>query len=145
MKQRIAYLIMALFLMAFSADGQNQATSIASAANSETNVNLVRTIQLDKDSKTEEVFIEVKPKTQKLQLQINSNIWSGKLTIELYDPGDVKQGNFSIGTQLNSDKKEMVNGNITKVVTEPQAGKWKIKIIPADASGTIRVHSSINE
>jgi subtilisin-like proprotein convertase family protein len=145
MKKRIAYLIMGIFLMALSSYGQNQATGIASAANSETSVNLVRTIQLDKDSKTEEVFIEVKPKTQKLQLQINSTIFKGKLTIELYDPGDVKQGNFSIGTQLNSEKSETVNGNITKVVTEPQAGKWKIKMIPTDASGMIRVHSSINE
>jgi hypothetical protein len=66
----------------------------------------------------------------------------GKLTIEVYDPNEVKQGNFTIGKQLDSGKKEMVTGNIVKNLTEPQSGKWKVKIIPSNATGTIVIKTS---
>lgn len=145
MKNKTAYLIICALIFSLTVFGQNQEKDLASPKDSETKVNLERTIMLEKDSKPEEIIINIKQKTQRFELMINSSVSYGKLTIEVFDPNDTKQGNFTVGTQLNSQKKEMVNGNIRKSLNEPQIGNWKVKIIPSDATGQIRIQTAIIE
>jgi len=155
MKKRKSYLIIGILFISLTASGQKaffegrvietNEKEFFSPKNSETKVNMVRTIQLENDSKTEDVFIEIKEKTQKLQIMISSSVKGGKLTIELYDPNDMKQGNFTIETQLKSEKKEQVNGNINKSIIEPQFGKWWVKIIPKDVTGDLKINTAIIE
>lgn len=161
MKKRKSYLIIGILFISLTASGQTKEEKekaffegrvietnekeFFSPKNSETKVNMVRTIQLENDSKTEDVFIEIKEKTQKLQIMISSSVKGGKLTIELYDPNDMKQGNFTIETQLKSEKKEQVNGNINKSIIEPQFGKWWVKIIPKDVTGDLKINTAIIE
>ena len=140
MKNRTAYLIISSLIFSFTAFGQ-----IVTSKSSETRVDLQRTIRLEKDSMPEEVIIYIKQKTQRFELLINSSVTIGKLTIEVYDPNDTKQGNFTVGTQLNSEKKEMVNGNIRKLLNEPQTGNWKVKIIPSNATGNVKIQTAIIE
>lgn len=145
MKKQTAFLIISALLFTLTAFGQNQETKTSSFKNSETLVNLQRSIKLDNDSKTEEIIIDINENTQKYQLLISSSIVSGKLTIEVYDPNGTKQENVTISAQLDSKKKEMVQANINKSLTEPQAGKWKIKIIPSNATGNINIQTSTIE
>jgi len=158
MKKRTSYLIIGILFISLTAIGQTKeeeffspkdseakAKNFFEFKNSETKIDLVRTIRLENDSKTDEVFIEIKEKTKKLQIIINSSVIDGTLTIELSDPNGIKQGNFSIGTQLKSEKKEQVNGNIEKSIIEPQFGKWRVKIIPKNVTGNINVNTAIIE
>jgi hypothetical protein len=145
MKTRTAYLFICVLIFTLTASGQNQEINIPSSKGSETRVDLQRIIRLEKDSKPVEVMINIKQKTQRLELSINSRVTIGMLTIEVYDPNDVKQGNFTVGTQLNTDKKEMVNGNIRKSLNEPQHGNWKVKIIPSNATGSVIIQTDVVE
>lgn len=145
MKKGTAYLIICALIFSVTVFGQSHETKVTSSKSAETKVDLQRTIRLEKDSKPEDIIINIKQKTQRFELMINSSVSIGKLTIEVYDPNDTKQGNYTVGTQLNSNKKEMVNGNIRKSLNEPQTGNWKVKIIPSDATGNIKIQTAIIE
>lgn len=141
---KTAYLIVCALILSLTVFGQSQETK-DSSKKSETKLNLQRTIKLEKDSKNEDVILSINQKTKRFELMINSSVSYGKLTLELYDPNNTKQGNFTVGTELNSEKKEIVNGNIRKSLVDPLPGDWKIKIIPKDATGMIRIQTAISE
>lgn len=143
MKKRAAYLITCIFLVPLISMGQSLEENASPNRSSETMIELERTILLEKDSQTEEVIFEIDQKTQRLELLIRSSVSNGKVTIELYDPKETKQGNFTVSTLLNSEKQEIVDGRISKLLVEPQAGKWKVKIIPVNATGRIKIHTVI--
>lgn len=145
MKKRTAFLGIIILMLSLTTLGQTKENSPTRDKNSQTQVDLQRAIKLDKDSKTEEVTITIKPNTQRFQIVISSLVSNGKLTIELYDPKGTKQGNFTVGTQLTSSKQEKVQGNIRKSLKEPQAGQWKVKIIPDGATGDIRIQTGVIE
>lgn len=144
MKTRTAFLTICALIFSLTVFGQSQETK-ASSKNSNTAIDLQKTIRLEKDSKEEDVIITINQKAKRIELMISSSITLGKLTIELYDPNNIKQGNFTLETELNSEKKEMVNGNIRKSLNEPLLGNWKIKIIPTNATGNIRIQTAISE
>ncbi len=161
MKKRTFYLIIGILFISFAASGQTKEEkekaffegrvietnemNFFSPKNSQTSVDMARTIRLEDDSNAEDIFIEIKEKTQKLQLEISCSVKGGKLTIELYDPNGIKQGNFTIETQLKSEKEEKVNGNISKSIIEPQFGKWWVKIIPIEVTGDVKINTAIIE
>lgn len=144
MKNKLISTIILLVVTAFAVNGQSSGYSY-SYGNADTKVDLQRNISLEKDSKTEEIIIHINKEIKRLHLMINSSVSKGKLIIELYDPNNEIQGNFTIGTQLNSDKKEMVNGNIIKSLKEPVPGKWRVKLIPDNVTGTVKIQTSTNE
>jgi len=145
MKTKTACFIICVFFFSLTAYGQGQDIKKPYTATSETKMDLSRNIRLVNDSKPEEISINIQQKTKWLNLSINSTVSSGKLTIELYDPNNVKQGNFTVETQLNSIAKETVSGNFQKSLLNPQVGNWKVKIIPTEASGMIKIQSDIVE
>jgi hypothetical protein len=73
-----------------------------------------------------------------LNMNIESHIIQGELTIELYDPQGEKQGNFTIGSPTFSSK-ESVRGSLSKRITNPAKGDWIVKFIPKNASGAIEI------
>jgi hypothetical protein len=85
-----------------------------------------------------------------LRLRIMSSISEGELSLEFYNAQGEKQGNFSIGSQSLSAKKDstkkqsidLVRGEISKDFDNPIKGEWKIKIIPKNASGYLDITSS---
>ena len=145
MKEKAAYLFILIFLVPLLSFGQDQRNNVSAIRNSETKVELERTIRLENDSGAEDVLIEISEKTRRLELMIVSKVRNGKVTIEIYDPKGIKQGSYTVGTLLSSEKEETVNGNIKKSLFEPQVGKWKIKIIPIDATGAIQIQTAIAE
>ncbi|MBN1926523.1 MAG: gliding motility-associated C-terminal domain-containing protein [Prolixibacteraceae bacterium] len=125
--------------------GQVQKNKVSSYKNQETKVDLQRNIRLENDSKPEEIIINIEKGARGFELMISSQVKIGKLTIEVFDPNGIKEGTFSVGTQLNSEKQEIANGNIRKSFTEPLSGNWKVKIIPTKATGNIRIQTAVSE
>lgn len=139
MKKQTAYLIFSLLLITGSLLGQNQNKEIATTT--QTNFSTQRDILLENDSKSKEVKINVQPNIKKLEVVIRSSVTKGKIKIELYNPKGVLKGSFVLETQVSTAKDEIVRGNIRKHLTEPQAGEWKVKIIPTAATGRITIKS----
>lgn len=100
-----------------------------------------RNIQLEAAKKNEEVIISIAEHTKQLQLQIDTSVSAGKVTIEVYDTNDKRQGTYSVGTQLNLENSEHTSGTINTDLLEPEAGNWKVKIIPVNAKGIITIHT----
>lgn len=146
MKKRIAYLIISALFFSITTFGQSQESKSNSSSRSGTTqrdkVDSQRNIRLEKDSKSKEIIITIKKKALEFNIMINSSISSGKLSIEIYDPNNEKQGNYTVGTQINN---EMVKGRIQKSLNLVDPGDWKIKIIPSEATGEILIETVIVE
>jgi hypothetical protein len=145
MKKLKLFVLLGTVLLAGNVFGQAPNKPAPPSTKSETNFSVERNIRLENDSKVDEVLINIKPKTQKLDLAISSSVKKGKITIEIYDPSGVRQGNFTVETQIGTAKEEVVNGNIRKSLFEPEAGNWKVKITPANADVKIRIQTSVVE
>ncbi|KXK22380.1 MAG: hypothetical protein UZ12_BCD005003259 [Bacteroidetes bacterium OLB12] len=142
MKTRTMRLI--VFLLAVSLTALGQRTDVKEKATDQVGMResfssaittLERNFRLDKDSKTEEITLEIPQDSPKFELKVGSSVSSGKLTIEIYDPKGVKQGNYTVGLQANSEKE--TTGRITKYFKQPHSGVWKIKLIPEQATGSV--------
>ena len=138
MKNKTVFLIFCVFFLSITALAQKQENITKGI---KTSVNLQRTIILETDSQPKEVLINVEKQTARFDIMISTYVTYGKLTIEVYDSNGKKQGNFSVGSQIGSGQ-EQVNGEIRKSLIEPQAGKWKVKIIPIAANGLIKIKTS---
>lgn len=143
MKTRIAYLTIFVLFSSVAIYGQNQMPE-SSSKSQETEVNHKRTIRLENDSDIENVVVTIDKKTERFELMINSSLTNGTLTMELYDPKNSKLENLTIGTELNSQKKEKVNGNIRKSFYDPLLGDWRIKIIPTNATANITIQTALS-
>ncbi|WP_353779456.1 hypothetical protein [Winogradskyella sp. 3972H.M.0a.05] len=104
-------------------------------------VSTMRNIEFNGSSDVEEIKVEVSDDTENMSLNVNGTIKSGYLTVEIYDPKGKKHGNFSIESQLKSSskKKELVCGQMQKIIEDPMKGDWVVKLIPKDVSGEISI------
>lgn len=110
------------------------------SAQERTSLNIQRTIELKNESQIKEVKIEVNEKECRFNLKITSLVHGGEVKVEIYDPNGKKQGNFSVGCEIQSENsKETVNGMITKLIENPDLGNWKVKIIPKKAIGKLSI------
>ena len=117
--------------------------TFSAIAQERTSFNIHRTIELKNDSENKEVIIEVNEKDCRFNLRVNSLAQAGEIRIEIYDPEGKKQGNFSVGCEIDSkNSNETVNGMIAKLIENPTLGKWKVKILPKNASGKVMVEFS---
>lgn len=136
MYQKSFLVIISLFIATFAfAQGQSNETT------QETGFEFERNIRLEKHSKEETITLSIVKDTKAMELKITSLVFAGKLTIEIYDSNNKKQGRFSVGTQLNIKDAETAKGKITKSLIEPEVGDWKIKIIPENADGQIKIQT----
>ena len=145
MENKATRLTLCILLVSFVAWGQKQEENLsvaASAEGSDTKVLLQRKITLDGTSKAEEVILNVERAVNRFELNVNSSVITGELKVEFYDPNGKNQGTFSVGTQLDAGKSEMVDSNIQKSLEGPQSGVWKVKIIPTEATGTVTIQTA---
>lgn len=145
MKNQIVCLAVCVSL-SFATWGQQPETKVpaqAPSAKSDTKVSLQRNIKLERDSKSEEVILPIEDDVDVFKLIVTSSVTAGNLKIEVYDPEGNRQGTYSVGTQLNARKPEHVNGNINKALKDPQTGNWKVNIVPAEATGTVTIQTSL--
>jgi hypothetical protein len=106
-----------------------------------TEFKFLRSIQLEDCKKNEKVIITIAKHTKEFKLMIETSVSSGKLTIEIYDSNDKRQGNFSVGNQLGFENSEHAQGWINKSLTAPEAGEWTVKITPTNAKGIILINT----
>ena len=109
--------------------------------NSMTTFDHRRMIEFSQSSEVEEVKITIKGGTKEFDLQIKGTVHEGELTVEILDSKGAKKGNFTIETQVNSAKHELVSGNYRKALIEPQQGQWTIRITPKNATGNIQIQT----
>ena len=112
---------------------------------------LKRSINLTSNDKDDQsIILNVTEKTSSLGLDINCKVLLGSLKIEIYNPKGEKQGEFAVESQLkeklplNYDEslnRELVEGKIEKIISDPIAGKWIIKLIPTKTYASIKINS----
>lgn len=155
MKKKITILAVLVFALASISFGQSKASTInlkgqtmTLKENFEQNFSqgsefrVRRTVDLENDSKAEEIYIEISENTIDFNLKIEGRIRQGKLLVEIYDSAGKKQGNFTIETQMDSDKKEEVNGQFRKTWKNVPKGQWTVKIIPTKATAKVMITSA---
>lgn len=149
MKKSIkSFTVLTLFLFLSTISfSQKSTTSFDQFGQQCSGVNLTRNIHLKGSSSTEKIKIEVTENTNCIHLGINSIIQSGSLTIEVYDPKGNKQGNFSVESQIGSNKQfgESVCGQIQKTIKTPLKGEWIVKLIPNKAKGEVSICTSMTQ
>lgn len=108
-----------------------------------TNFSIERSIALNDANDVKTITFDVAEDITFLQMGIMSVIEYGTLTLEIYDPNQLKQGQFSVEGQLKTNKpksvEELVSGNISKNLENPTQGTWTIKLIPKNVTGTIKI------
>jgi hypothetical protein len=141
MKNRtILFTITLLLSFTTFVQAQNNQT-IKTEKKQATEFKFLRSIQLEDCKKNEKIIITIAEHTKEFKLIIETSVSSGKLTVEIYDSNDKRQGNFSVGNQLGFENSEHAQGWINKSLTAPEAGDWIIKIIPTNAKGIILINT----
>ena len=117
-------------------------TSFAQTENKQaTEFKFQRKIQLENCKNNEEIIISIAEQTKEFKLMIDTSVSEGKVTVEIYDSNEKKQGTFSVGTQLDIQNSEFAKGTINKALLEPEDGNWKVKIISSNAKGIIQINT----
>ena len=104
-----------------------------------------RRILFDGDSVKQKFVLPIDQPVNRLSFDITSSIQGGEITIEIYDPAGIRQGRYSVGTQIATDPskngvpKEIVNGTIQKYIDNPINGSWQVVFLPAKTNGTINM------
>jgi len=138
MKNRTILLVLTLLLSITTfAQTQNNQTERKQA----TEFKFRRDIQLEDCKENEEIIISIAKNIKEFKLMIETSVSEGKVTVEIYDSNENKQGIFSVGTQLDIQNSEIATGTINKALLEPQEGNWKVKIISTKAKGIITINT----
>lgn len=112
---------------------------------SDTQVEVRRSLILENDSKNENIRISVNENIKLLDLMVYAQVSEGRLSIEIYSPSGKKEWNITVGNQTNSNKNEQVYGTIRKTLHEPQTGDWIVKLIPEKTTASIDIRTKSSE
>ena len=140
MKKTIQMIGVLIFLLALSNISNAQRYAKMDQSNS---------LSLNKESEVKEVQIKVSDEFNFLALKVECELTDGVLLVEILDPkGDIKE-NFSVVKNhvmtngKSSLSGENVNGQIEKYFRNPIPGTWIIKITPNNASGKVKVFTTL--
>ncbi|MBK7625991.1 MAG: hypothetical protein IPJ16_02115 [Bacteroidales bacterium] len=138
-------LILCLTVNSVSAQEKKQTGQI-----DRTEFSLHKSISFNGENEKIEILIQVTESNNVLKLMISSIVFSGELTIEVFDPTGEEQGKYSVGSQNslkttgktnNPTQNETVSGKISKLVESPIKGDWKIIVIPKNVKGSLNIDS----
>jgi len=100
-----------------------------------------RRIEFSNTSEKQELTIKVNMQNCTFDLEIKSSVNNGELEVEIYDPAGKKQGNFSVGCQINTQSK-----NINKtIINDFFNGKTTSKNTQANNEEAIVIPDKKNE
>lgn len=104
-----------------------------------------RDIELKGNTSDEQITIDIEADCPRLSLKVMSIIQAGVLKIEIIDPAGVNQGSFSVESQISGgeSQRESVEGQINKMIKDPIAGTWVIRIKSTKAHGRLRINTLI--
>lgn len=109
-----------------------------------------RNLVFNQSSKTKSVDVKIPKAIEALSIEIRCGIKKGNVTIQIFDPSGVKQGEFSVENTEESEEeqsllsmmRENVVGEINKYIKKPVSGTWVIKFLPENATGHVEMRSS---
>lgn len=116
-------------------------------------VDISREIRISGLSVNKNIEIDVSKESKTLVLNIACEIYSGSVSVEIYNPKGDKKGNFTIKSIVNDGESvknkpfsksiisEKVSGRIGKQFKVLTGGKWSVKIIPNKAYGVINIEN----
>jgi hypothetical protein len=96
----------------------------------------------DKDSKSISAKIRVTEKSA-LFFNVNSEINSGNVLIEIFNPSGKKEGELSL--EHSNAQKGQINqtanttGSLNKTINSPETGDWSVKITPERSAGNVNI------
>ncbi len=132
MKKPFAVLITLFFLFAgASAFAQRCETSI------------MKDISITEKSTEQTVTVEVEEGVSQLKLNVNCQLTTGKIIVEVYSPDGKRKGRLTLGetnTAENNGQKE--DGKLMQEVEKPAKGIWTVKIVPTKSKADVRVYTS---
>ena len=107
-----------------------------------------KTVFLDEESKTAEVFIKVTDEYNYLKVKVLGQIQKGDILVELIDPEGRVRRNFSLETGsaaaqgIDLGEKGYVAGEMEKSFRNPSIGNWHVLLnFSPEASGRIKVYN----
>jgi hypothetical protein len=139
-----------LLILCLSANSVSGQTNKQTGQIDRTEFNLHKSISFNGENEKIEILIQVSESNNVLKLMISSIVFSGELTIEVFDPTGEEQGKYSVGSQnslkttgktYNPTQNETVSGKISKLVESPITGDWKIIVIPKNVKGSLNIDS----
>lgn len=104
-----------------------------------------KTIKFKKETRTEEIIIEVKENYSTLDLQITGTINLGKIKVDVVDPDGTTVRKFKVKVSAGDVDKERPFGKISKFLKEPQPGSWKIILTSTKAKGEIKIEADFKK
>lgn len=147
-------LLSSLLFIALSAFSQTSKVSCfsGSASTFQQEDKLIE-IKLDENITIEDTSIVIKEGTKSIQFKFKITLNTGTLKIEIYSPDGKKEekdmiidSQYSCGDSKSKAKKgsteKKIIANFIQVKTNPQAGKWKVRIVPNKAEGNITINYS---
>ena len=137
-------LVLCSFLL-LSAKAFGQQNQTRNSKQDATSISLRHSLELENDSRKDEITLSIPEGTVDMDLRVFCEITSGTLDIELYDPQDKKEANFSLTAQKRTQQKAEAYGNISKQLRDPHPGEWKLKIIPANVTGEINITANYKQ
>lgn len=102
---------------------------------------LIKNISLSNESNsTKTIPFEVTYKNT-LRIGIRANVSSGIISIEIFNPKGIKEGELSLTFKSGADKEkeemEYTSGALDKTILGAEVGEWKIKISSKKSEGSV--------
>ncbi|WP_157491216.1 hypothetical protein [Flammeovirga sp. SJP92] len=102
---------------------------------------LIKNITLsNKSNGSKPITFDVPTKTT-LYIGVRAHIRSGNVSIEIFNPKGIKEGELSLKYQPNSnensDGPEYTSGALNKTISNTDVGEWQIKISSQKSNGNI--------
>jgi len=116
----------------------------------------LKSVKLNGETEIKEIRLPLRDSLSSVNILIFSIIGSGELSVEIYDPDGVRQGNFSLSCQNNPELLKKIKGgkvsikeideidgkamgNLNKTVKNPARGFWITKIRSIGAVGSVQI------
>lgn len=94
----------------------------------------------DNENYEKDVFIDVTEGLGKFTVEINGQLFFGRVTATLYDPNGKREGGFILqGDDNNKAQSITANGNLLIPKFYPLRGKWILKIMTKKAKGQLEI------
>ena len=111
----------------------------------QTDLHINRSIELSGNTSEEQIVIEVEAGAIELNINIRGRLTLGEVEVEIIDPSGERQGNLSMKNHVKAgdNKRETVNGRLSKNVKNPAPGQWIIRLKSVEAKGNINLNSRL--
>lgn len=111
---------------------------------SQENDNILKHINISKQTKIEKVHVEVLEETIQFSFSISCNTRAGVIKVEIYNPKGEKVDEITVKNLVNkASLVENVNGQLNKKIKYPDKGIWVIKIIPNNSIASISISCNL--